>query len=108
MATAKRDGLYKRKESRFWWVRKDPLDGVPRSTGCTDLEAAKLWRAARERLAADPAAIAAKTATLGHWVSRTIAMIARTRSIDVSTSRYMTRSAFSRPGPIYGYGFPPG
>jgi integrase len=90
MATAKRDGLYRRKGSGFWWVRTDPLDGVPRSTGCRDLEAARLWRAARERLAADPAAIAAKTATLGHWVSRTIAMIARTRSA-ATVSVYETK-----------------
>jgi integrase len=80
MATAKRDGLYKRKGSRFWWVRTDPLDGVPRSTGCTDLEAAKLWRATRERLAADPAHAAAQAATLCEWVGRIVAMKHRTAS----------------------------
>ena len=78
MASKKRDGLYRR--GRFWWVRTDPLEGVARTTGCTDLEAARLWRAARERLAADPANAAAQEARLDVWVGRTIAMIARDRS----------------------------
>lgn len=76
---AKRDGLYRR--GRIWWIRTDPLDGVPRSTGCTDFEAARIWRSTRERLAADPAHAAATQATLGDWIGRVVAMKERTSSV---------------------------
>lgn len=92
MAT-KRDGLYKRKGSRFWWVRTDPLDRVPRSTGCTDLEAARLWRASRERAAADPAGRAAAEALLGDWVDRVVAMKGRDGSSPSTVEMYEQKFA---------------
>jgi integrase len=61
-----RDGLYRR--GRIWWVRTDPITGQALSTKCTDLEAARRWRAQRERTAADPAHAAATTAQLGTWI----------------------------------------
>lgn len=73
MASAKREGFYKRGESRFWWCRTDPVTGKACSTGCTDLEAAKLWRAGRERLAADPAYAASLEATFGEWAQKFLA-----------------------------------
>lgn len=75
---ASRDGLYKR--GRFWWVRKDPIEGRARTTGCTDYEAAKLWRASRERAAADPHHAAAQAATLGEWIERFVKLKARKKS----------------------------
>jgi integrase len=79
MASAKRDGLFKR--GRFWWVRTDPIDGKPRSSGFTDREAARLWRADRERKAADPSNAVAAEATLEEWLGRYLAMIERTGSL---------------------------
>ncbi len=67
---AERDGLYKR--GGIWWARKDPITGKPGSTHCRDLQAARGWRAHRERLAADPAYAASEAATLEHWVGRVI------------------------------------
>jgi integrase len=58
------------KRSGVWHVRTDPVTGKQKSTGCRDEEAAILWRAQRERLAADPALQAAKTATVGEWVRK--------------------------------------
>lgn len=78
MATAKRDGLFKR--GRFWWVRTDPIDGKPRSTGYTDREAARLWRSDRERKAADPGNAVAAEARLDDWIGRYLAMIERSGS----------------------------
>lgn len=78
MATAKRDGFYKR--GRVWWVRTDPVTGKARTTKCTDIEAARLWRRARERAAADPASAAAEEAELGPWTDRYLALKERTRS----------------------------
>lgn len=72
MASKKRDGLYKR--GQFWWVRTDPIDGKPRSTGCRDKAAAELWRGQRERYAADPSYRVAQEAKLGEWVQRALAM----------------------------------
>jgi integrase len=64
MASKKADrfGFYLRGRT---WYTSHPLTGRDVSTRCRDLEAARAWRAARERLAADPAAQAAKAATLG-------------------------------------------
>lgn len=62
----KAKGFWKRDESSFWHTR-DPLTGKRRSTNCRDLTAAQAWKAARERLAADPIEVAAATAELGEW-----------------------------------------
>lgn len=56
-----------------WHIVTDPVTGKQRSTGCHDEEAALLWRAERERLAASPELQAAKAATLGEWVRRFLA-----------------------------------
>ncbi len=67
MATKKRDGFYRR--GKYLWAR-DPVDGQRKSTRCTSVEAARLWRAARERIRADPAHHAAQTSRLGDWIGR--------------------------------------
>jgi integrase/recombinase XerC len=69
----KRDGLYKRGDSPYWWMSKDPLTGKPESTKCRDREAARTVLRSRERLAADPAAVAAKLTTLGVACARFVA-----------------------------------
>lgn len=70
MASKKRDGLYKR--GGIWWARTDPLTDKPKSTGCRDLEAAKRWRAHRERIAADPSYRDSQTAKASEWMSRLV------------------------------------
>lgn len=40
------DGFYRR--GRFWWCRQDPQTGKPRSTGETNLAAAREWREMRK------------------------------------------------------------
>jgi integrase len=61
-------GFYKR--GNVWWVRTDPVDGERRSTGCRDLEAARRWCIARERIAADPSHAGALVAELGKWIGK--------------------------------------
>lgn len=77
MAKRERDGLFQRKGSRYWWVRTDPITGKAESTGCVDREAARLWRANRERMHANPAHAAATQAELGDWCGRYLDMKAR-------------------------------
>ncbi len=72
---ASRDGFYKRK--RFWWCSTDPITGRAKSTGCTDLEAAKAWKRERERLKFDPTHARQQTATFGEWAAKLIAMKAQ-------------------------------
>lgn len=72
MAKRERDGLFQRKGSRYWWVRTDPITGKAESTGCLDREAARLWRANRERLHANPAYAAATQARLDDWMTNYI------------------------------------
>lgn len=67
---AKRDGFYKR--GRFWWCSTDPITGREKSTKCTDLIAAKAWKADRERRKHDPAYHRATTATFGEWAGKLI------------------------------------
>jgi len=67
----KRDGLYKR--GPIWWIRTDPVTKKPQSTYCRDIEAARSFRAQRERLAVDPAYAASQTARLDEWIARVIA-----------------------------------
>jgi len=85
----KRDGLYKR--GRFWWIRTDPVTGKARSTYCSDLEAARLYRAKRERLAADPAHAAAETARLDEWIRRVIAVKEHDGSSAATVEVYRTK-----------------
>lgn len=47
------DGFYKRGKKGIIWTR-DPVTGNRCSTGCTSKEAAKAWKAERERVAVDP------------------------------------------------------
>jgi len=77
-----KDGLYKR--GSFWWSR-DPVTGRRVSTHCRGREAARLWRAERERVAADPTHAAANAARLEDWVERTIAHKRRHRSAGTVT-----------------------
>lgn len=72
---AKRDGFYKR--GRFWWCTTDPITRRAKSTQCTDLIAAKAWKAGRERELHDPAYALASKATFGEWAAKLIAMKAK-------------------------------
>lgn len=49
--------------AKFWWTF-DPVARKRVSTGCTDIKAAKAWKAERERRAADPHYSAAHEATI--------------------------------------------
>lgn len=51
----------------------DPVTKMQLSTGCTDPEAALMWRAERERLAQQPAIMKARLATVGEWLEKLIA-----------------------------------
>jgi integrase len=58
-----KDGLWLR--GRVWWTR---INGERISTGCKDREAARVWRAAREREAANPANAAAAKETIDDMI----------------------------------------
>lgn len=79
MGKVKGIGFWRRGKKRLLYTR-DPVDGRRVSTGCTDIEAAKRWRRARELLYADPANAAAEQATLGEWIGKWLAMKERTAS----------------------------
>jgi len=79
VASKKRDGFFKQRGSRFWSCR-DPVTGKRVSTGFKDKAAAKLWRAQRERIAADPATAKTEAAELGEWVQNFLALKERTVS----------------------------
>jgi integrase len=64
---------------RIWCVT-DPIKQRRTSTGCTDIQAALMWHARRQRAAADPAHAAAEEATLGDWITRTLKHKERQRS----------------------------
>ncbi len=64
------DGSY----GKTYWTR---LNGQRRSTGCTDLRAAEIWRRAREREAADPSLKAANGARLDDAVRDFLAELRR-------------------------------
>jgi integrase len=72
VAKRKRDTRLYRRGSK-WWCRVDPISGSRVSTGCTDVEAAELWIAKRERVAANPEHQAAQSATLEEWLRRFLA-----------------------------------
>lgn len=72
------DGLYRPKyrdrhgkirTAKVWWLRSDPVTHRRISTGATTREAARLFNAERERLAADPNYSAANETTIGYWVN---------------------------------------
>lgn len=71
----KRDGFYKR--GRIWWCTTDPITKREKSTGCTDLVAAKAWKVGRERALHNPAHARASKATFGEWAAKLIAMKAQ-------------------------------
>jgi integrase len=78
-------GRKKLKSGFYWrggvvWVRTDPIDKLPRSTGCHDPEAAYLWRSVRERVATNPRYAASLTATLGDWILTMLALKKKTRA----------------------------
>jgi integrase len=71
--------MAKRLKRGFWWRddkihTRDPVTGKRTSTGCSDPAAAELWRARRERVAADPVHARASTSTLGRWARKVIAI----------------------------------
>ncbi len=73
------------KQGFYWrggviWVRTDPVERRARTTGCRDPEAAYMWRAERERIAANPSYAASLTAKVGHWVTKTIDIKRATKS----------------------------
>lgn len=73
------DGMFKR--GAVWWTR---LQGKRVSTGCKDREAARAWRAEREREIADPAYAAAHTTTvdgvIGDWLDEVRAQTKKKRA----------------------------
>lgn len=75
----------KRLKRGFYWRgpviwTRDPVTGKRTSTGCTDPAAAELWRARRERIAADPVHAAASSATVGRWCQRVMVIKAAEKS----------------------------
>lgn len=78
MASSERRGFYRR--NGVWWVRTDPITRRAKSTRCRDFEAARSWRAERERIASNPSNAAALAATLSDWVARFVAMKQRDSS----------------------------
>lgn len=84
-----RDGLYKRKNT--WWIRTDPVTKTRRSTGCKDLDAARLVRIHRERLAADPSYAAAETAGLAGWIAKVIAKKESQKKAAATIEVYRTK-----------------
>jgi integrase len=78
MAKRSPQGFYKR--NRKWYVRTDPVTGEARTTGCTDIEAAKAWRRERERLAADPNYAAETEEGINYWAIKLIELKRRNRS----------------------------
>jgi integrase/recombinase XerC len=78
-------GRKKLKSGFYWrgaviWVRTDPIDKLPRSTGCHTPEAAYLWHAGRELVAVNPRYAASLAATLGEWILKMLALKQKTRS----------------------------
>lgn len=66
-------GFWRPRGSRFFHTL-DPLTGKRGTTRCSDLDAAILWRASRERARVDPTHEARANATVGFWCGRLIAM----------------------------------
>ncbi len=62
------------------WVRTDPIDKLPRSTGRKDATAAYLWHAERERVSASPGYAASLAASFGDWVVKTLDIKEREKS----------------------------
>jgi integrase len=76
----------KRLKSGFYWrggvvwVRTDPIEKRPQSTGCRTPEAALLWFQEREKLAASPNYAASLSATLGEWILKMLKIKKATKS----------------------------
>lgn len=78
MAKKLKRGFYRR--GQVIWVRTDHIDGVPRSTGCTDPEAAYFWDAERQRVASSPGYAASLAASFGDWVLKMLDIKEREKS----------------------------
>jgi site-specific recombinase XerD len=72
------------------WVRTDPIDRLPRSTGRRDAAAAYLWEAERQRVSASPGYAASLAASFGDWVVRTIDIKTREKSAG-TVNMYQTK-----------------
>jgi integrase len=86
---AKRDGLFKR--GPIWWIRTDPVTGKAHSTRCRDIEAARAFRAERERLKTNPSYAASKTARLDKWIARVIASKEKQKKSPATIGVYRTK-----------------
>lgn len=75
---ASKQGFYKR--GAVWWLRTDPHTKRPISTGCRTFEAAEIWRAERERFAANPSLARSMAATFGEWAQRFVDLKSRDSS----------------------------
>ncbi len=75
---SKKQGFYKR--GNVWWLRTDPHTKRPISTGCRSFEAAEIWRAERERFAANPSLARSMAATFGDWAQRFVDLKSRDSS----------------------------
>lgn len=93
------DGLYRPKyrdrqgevrTAKVWWLRSDPVTGRRVSTGATTRGAARLFKAERERLAADPSYSAANETTISYWVTVVLDAKAQYRS-EATTGMYRTK-----------------
>lgn len=80
------DGFWKR--GKIWWCR---LAGKRVSTGCKDLDAAKLWRAREERAIADPAYAAAHQEKVSDAVDAFNAELKRAKRAEGTIDFYSRR-----------------
>ena len=62
------------------WRRTDAIDGLPRSTGCRDPEAAYIWDSERQRIRSNPAYAASHSARLGDWGLKMLKLKGRSRA----------------------------
>jgi integrase len=86
-----KDGFFHRldertgKPSKFWWTS---VGSRRVSTGCRDLEAARLWRREREREAADPTYAATRSTTLKLAIERFVTELEVAQRASATLSFY--------------------
>ena len=75
------DGLYRRKDSPYWWTTIRHPDGSTKkvSTRCRDRAAARAARRELERIASDPRHAAANATTLGDYLERHLEHLKKVR-----------------------------
>jgi integrase len=73
------------KPSKFWWTT---VGSRRVSTGCRDLEAARLWRRERERETADPTYAATRSTTIKLAIERFLTELEVARRADATLSFY--------------------